>query len=71
MSDLKKKVFLKWVEPIDDTEDSGAYWEQFSSLEDAVTSEAEEIYVAEPKLLGRYQRKTVIEKVKQRGRPRK
>lgn len=64
----EQKLYLIWEE---DSNDPGAsYWAQFDSLEDAVSHAGDgcEVYVAEPKFLGRFKRKAEIVKIKKRKR---
>ncbi len=55
---MKEKVFLVWQDGVDQQ-----FWNQYESLEDAVSDNQEvEIYEAIPKLLGKF--KVVAQKLK-------
>lgn len=69
MKEKLQKLFLVRNGPDEDY--PNGCWEIFDSLEDCVSEAGTDVYEAEPKLLGRFQRRTVYEKVKKRGRPRK
>lgn len=61
----QNKVYLVWADGEDEQ-----YWNQFDSLEEAVTYEGGsapvEVYVATPKRIGRFKRKHVLIRVKNR-----
>ena len=51
-------------------EPDSPYWEMYDSVEDAVSANGDgtEVYVAEPKFLGKFKRKVELVKIKQRKR---
>lgn len=67
---MKKDIFKK-VYLVKQIEEDCSYWDQFASLEDAVNEDNTEVWVAEPKLLGRFSRKTELVKIKQAKRGNK
>lgn len=58
---LFKKVFMVWEG--DDSQEK--YWNQYETLEDAVSDKGDgvDVYVAEPRFLGRYKRSVNVLKV--------
>lgn len=63
------KIYLVWNEDdVNEDNSDGAYWEQFNTIEDAVSTRGDgcEVWVAEPRLLGVYKRKVEMVKVKKR-----
>lgn len=67
------KIFLVWAEPERDTLDD-AYWEQYETLEDAVSANGDdtEVWAAYPTRLGKFKRKTeIVKEVKKRKKSKR
>lgn len=62
------KVYLVWQE--DPNDETTRYWNQYATLEDAVSENGDgcEVYLAEPKFIGRFKSKAEIVKIKRRKR---
>lgn len=62
-----KRIYLVWT-----LEDDYGYYEQYDTLEDAVKEhEREEIFIATPKLLGKFQSKVKMVRVRKRKKVKK
>lgn len=70
-ADIFKKMYL--IKMTDDNDPDNRYWNQFETLEDAVSEggDGTEVYYAEPKLLGKFKRKAEIVKIKSRKKRKK
>ena len=67
-----KRIYLVWVLENEDKDDEYGFFEQFDHLEDAVKEhEKEDIYVATPKLLGKFVSKVKMVRVRKRKRAKK
>lgn len=61
-----KKLYLVWT-----GDDEYQYFEQFDSLEDAVTESKTEVYVASIRRLGVFQKRNKVIRVKPRKKAKK
>lgn len=67
----KQKLYLVWNEP-GSTDETG-YYDQYASIEDAVSDHGDgtEVFAAEPHLIGRFRRKVAVMKIKARKKIKK
>jgi hypothetical protein len=63
----KNKLYLVWCQEQEDDVDSG-FWNQYTSLEDAVSTEGDsvEVFIATPKRLGKFKRAVKTIRIKTR-----
>lgn len=65
---MQKKIYMVWQGG-----ENEQFFNQFETIEDAVYSEGDvaEVYVAEPKYLGKFKRKVEMVKIKKRKKKTK